>query len=172
MFQKNERGFTLVELLVTVGIIGILATITVASLSGTRTRARDAQRISDIKQLVSILDAEFAANPGGDEAGEALAGCDGSTAALKLTTACTGPGTSIPEAFAKFKDPQTPATACANAGAASCGYSISTSTGAAGAKTGNYQVCFFLENANSGTYVKGMNNIKSKTNGQPTAGCT
>lgn len=57
--RNKSRGFTLIELLVTVGIIGILATITVASLSSTQKRARDARRLSDIKQIQNILQIYF-----------------------------------------------------------------------------------------------------------------
>ncbi len=174
MIQENQKGFTLVELLVTVGIIGILATITVASLSGTRTRARDAQRISDAKQLAAVLDAEFSSNPG-DETGTALEGC--TTAGKQLSSGCTGPGDSIKDAFSKFKDPKAGLAACgtvtvaASTAAAQCGYTIASASGAGAPKTGDYQLCFVLENDGQGTYKKGMNSIRSGTSGAPAQGC-
>lgn len=47
---KNKRGFTLIELLVVISIIGILSSVILASLSEARLKARNAKRLSDIKQ--------------------------------------------------------------------------------------------------------------------------
>ena len=52
--MKN-KGFTLIELLVVVAIIGILATVVLASLSSARERARDARRLSDMKTIYTAL---------------------------------------------------------------------------------------------------------------------
>ena len=55
MIKKYKKGFTLIELLVVVAIIGILASVVLVSLSSARAKARDVQRISDLKQIQNAL---------------------------------------------------------------------------------------------------------------------
>lgn len=50
-----KRGFTLIELLVVISIIGILAVLISANLNSARSRARDAARKSDIKNIQTAL---------------------------------------------------------------------------------------------------------------------
>ncbi len=52
----KSKGFTLIELLVVVAIIGILATVVLASLSSGRASARDARRLADIKTIQTALE--------------------------------------------------------------------------------------------------------------------
>jgi type II secretion system protein G len=51
-----KKGFTLIELLVVVSIIGLLASVVLASLDVARTSARDTRRLADIKALQTALE--------------------------------------------------------------------------------------------------------------------
>jgi general secretion pathway protein G len=53
--MKRLNGFTLVELLVVVSLIGVLATLILANLNAARERARDAQRKSDLRNIQTAL---------------------------------------------------------------------------------------------------------------------
>lgn len=50
-----KKGFTLIELLVVVAIIGLLATVVLASLNSARAKSRDARRVSDLGQIKTAL---------------------------------------------------------------------------------------------------------------------
>ena len=55
----KKRGFTLIELLVVIAIIGIIATMILLRLSTARKKARDARRLSDVKQIQTALELYF-----------------------------------------------------------------------------------------------------------------
>ena len=52
---KRQNGFTIVELLVVILVIGILASITIVAYNGTQARARDGRRSSDAEHIVEAL---------------------------------------------------------------------------------------------------------------------
>lgn len=56
MVMKKQKGFTLIELLVVIAIIGLLSTLAVIALNNARSKARDARRVSDIKQIQSAME--------------------------------------------------------------------------------------------------------------------
>ncbi len=55
METKNHKAFTLIELLIVIGIIGLLAVLAATSLAGARTRARDTRRIADLNSILKGL---------------------------------------------------------------------------------------------------------------------
>src|SRR5476651_309107 len=56
---KKQGGFTLLELLIVIVIIGILALIIVPGLASGPKRARDAQRKSDMRAVKNALETYF-----------------------------------------------------------------------------------------------------------------
>lgn len=54
--KDNRRGFTIVELLIVIVVIGILAAITIVAYNGVQDRARNGQRLSDMSAIVKALE--------------------------------------------------------------------------------------------------------------------
>jgi type IV pilus assembly protein PilA len=61
--KKNQKGFTLVELLIVIAIIGILAAIAIPQFSSYRAKAYMTQVRSDVKNAYTAATAYFADNP-------------------------------------------------------------------------------------------------------------
>jgi len=84
--KTTKQGFTLIELLVVIVIIGILATMATIAMRGTRANARDAKRISDLKQIANAVELYYADNnsyPNFVTAGNTLASLDGTKVYMK-----------------------------------------------------------------------------------------
>jgi prepilin-type N-terminal cleavage/methylation domain-containing protein len=57
---KQQKGFTIVELLIVIVVIGILATLVIVTFSGIQQRARDTQRQTDINAIQGHVEAYYA----------------------------------------------------------------------------------------------------------------
>jgi general secretion pathway protein G len=57
---KKQKGFTIVELLIVIVVIGILATLVIVTFAGIQQKGRDSQRQTDINALQSHVEAYYA----------------------------------------------------------------------------------------------------------------
>ena len=67
MFQKirrhqNKKGFTLIELMIVIAIIGILAAIAIPQFTKYRARAQGSQALSDLRNVKTDMEGYFAEN--------------------------------------------------------------------------------------------------------------
>lgn len=59
---KKQKGFTIVELLIVIVVIGILAALVIVTFSGIQQRARDTERKTDINAIQGHVEAFYAQN--------------------------------------------------------------------------------------------------------------
>lgn len=102
------------------------------------------EQLHNIEQSLALLDSGGAA--------VTLAGCTGAHASV---ASCTGTGTGVE--LSGYADPSVGSggTACTNASAGTCQFSISTAAGGAGAATQNWEDCTYLEGG-SGNLPAGL----------------
>lgn len=145
--KQRQSGFTIVELLIVIVIIGILATLVIVTFSGVQQRARDSERKTDINALAGQLEASYA-NLG---TYPTLAG---------LNSAARRAALEIRLDTKALADPSNPGTQTLAATPAAGTYSYAT-TGCTGALdtdtcTG-YTLTATLEQAGAGTYSRNSN---------------
>src|SRR5436190_17920257 len=61
-YKLKQQGFTIVELLIVIVVIGILAALVITTFTGIQQKARDTERTTDIKALHGQLEAYYAQN--------------------------------------------------------------------------------------------------------------
>ena len=130
-----QRGFTLIGLLLVIAIIGLLASIVLASLSSAQAKARDARRLEDMNSLqkaLTIYNSDNGVYP-------VQAATSTITAASAVMTALIGNGA----ISATPKDPSSPT------------YDYSYSSSALGS---TYTLSFCLETSTIRGYTQGCGN--------------
>lgn len=60
--NNKQRGFTIVELLIVIVVIGILAALVVTTFTGIQQKARNTERQTDIKAIHGQIEAYYAQN--------------------------------------------------------------------------------------------------------------
>ena len=60
--KQKQQGFTIVELLIVIVVIGILAALVITTFTGIQQRARNTERETDIKALHGQVEAYYAQN--------------------------------------------------------------------------------------------------------------
>lgn len=62
--KSNHKGFTLIEMLVVISLIGILSALALVSFTGAQKQARDVTRKSDLKQYQTSVEGYASKNDG------------------------------------------------------------------------------------------------------------
>lgn len=140
--NRKQQGFTIVELLIVIVVIGILAALVITTFTGIQQKGRNTERTTDIKALHGQVEAYFAQN-----------GYYPTLANLNDTTWRNNNMKGL-DADA-LKDPKgTASTLAATAGASVYSYAVSPGTcdNSAGNECSSYVLTATLEGG--GTYVK------------------
>lgn len=91
-FRKGEKGFTLIELMIVVAIIGILAAIAIPQFAQYRGRGWAAATRSDSRNFYTAVQAWMTDNPGSTPPGENIGP---NATGLTYTAARTSTGVSV-----------------------------------------------------------------------------
>jgi prepilin-type N-terminal cleavage/methylation domain-containing protein len=129
---RKSKGFTLIEILVVIGIIAILAAIVVVAINPSRqfAQARNAQRESDVNTILNAIGQDLADNKG-------VFVCSNGGTAVTITAATTSIGTSgtnlacLVPTYISSAIPMDPSGGTQ----ANTGYTVSVNA------TGRYMVC-------------------------------
>ncbi len=92
--KKDQKGFTLIELMIVIAIIGILAAIAIPQFSSYRKRAYNGSALTDAKNGYTAAQAYFVDNPTGTPTAANLESY-GLTTSTGVTVTTSGDATNI-----------------------------------------------------------------------------
>lgn len=135
MFEQKQKGFSVVEILVVVGIIGLLLTGLVLALNSKQKEIRDIKRVNDIQTLRNAIEVLKNEKGGYDQAK-----CD-----LGIVSVCTGKSSDLSRYLLRLNtlnDPVELNVACTKndvCGNQTCNYALTKLS------TDDYEIRFHLE---------------------------
>jgi prepilin-type N-terminal cleavage/methylation domain-containing protein len=153
MIEKNNQGFTLIEILLVIFVVGVLAFVAAWSFSGLKTRVRDMRRVNDITNL------EEAMRIVKDESGGYLRAC-GNADYSGAVAGCVGEGENYLLSnylldLTALNDPSGAVEVCdAKCSVAPCNYPLLIDKD-------SYQAYFWLEKS-IGEYAAGCHKLTEK----------
>ncbi|MBI4117530.1 MAG: type II secretion system protein [Parcubacteria group bacterium] len=139
--HKKTKGFTLVELLVVVSIIGLLSTLAVVALGSARVKARDVRRANDVRQIMNALELYY--NENGKYPIESTAKTLGTVGKCLdstgfKTAGCTNPFMLVIPRDPSLRDADAP---CTVSSVSVCDYSYQSGDGS------DFTLLFYLESS-------------------------
>jgi len=145
---SKYKGFTLVELLVVISIIGLLSTLAAIAFNNARAKSRDAQRVANLRAVANAMELHYNINRRyGCTTGQAVSACNDLAPFLA----------SLPT----LNDPIAPVDQLCQSASGACVPELCNFSVALGGDYKTYQIAFCLE-VGSGNLAAGAHLMTDK----------